>query len=202
MSKAEYIYVYMYVCVHVRTCIYTCTYIYIYIYIFFFFFLLSLTYVADLVVIVIVVCVYIYMYMYVYVYVYVIYIYIYMYIYVKEMLEKIERQNDVKIEAIHRKLDIKEEIESKEQDPERNDQRDLSGMEIMFLTIGVRFIVQTLDLAYAPTSNKSTRARIFLRVVIAVALFGFVYSVVSITIKIRTNSKKWANYVLDLAIFF
>ena len=142
------------------------------------------------------------MYMYVYVYVYVIYIYIYMYIYVKEMLEKIERQNDVKIEAIHRKLDIKEEIESKEQDPERNDQRDLSGMEIMFLTIGVRFIVQTLDLAYAPTSNKSTRARIFLRVVIAVALFGFVCSVVSITIKIRTNSKKWADYVLDLAIFF
>ena len=186
-------YVYMYVHVYTR--------VHIYIYIFFFF-LLSLTYVADIVVIVIVVCVYIYMYMYVYVYVYVIYIYIYMYIYVKEMLEKIERQNDVKIEAIHRKLDIKEEIESKEQDPERNDQRDLSGMEIMFLTIGVRFIVQTLDLAYAPTSNKSTRARIFLRVVIAVALFGFVYSVVSITIKIRTNSKKWANYVLDLAIFF
>ena len=30
---------------------------------------------------------------------------------VKEMLEKIERQNDVKIEATRRKLDIKEEIE-------------------------------------------------------------------------------------------
>ena len=198
----------MYTCMYVYMYVHVYTRVHIYIYIYFFFFLLSLTYVADIVVIVIVVCIYIYiyiyiyMYMYVYVYVYVIYIYIYMYIYVKEMLEKIERQNDVKIEALHRKLDIKEEIESKEQDPERNDQRDLSGMEIMFLTIGVRFVVQTLDLAYAPTSNKSTRARIFLRVVIAVALFGFVYSVVSITIKIRTNSKKWANYVLDLAIFF
>ena len=30
---------------------------------------------------------------------------------VKEMLEKIERQNDVKIETIRKKLDIKEEIE-------------------------------------------------------------------------------------------
>ena len=123
-----------------------------------------------------------------------------MYIYVKEMLEKIERQNDVKIEAIHRKLDIKEEIESKEQDPERNDQRDLSGMEIMFLTIGVRFIVQTLDLAYAPTSNKSTRAKIFIPMAIAEALFGFICLVVSIMIKIRANSKKWADYVFDLAI--
>ena len=36
-----------------------------------------------------------------------VYIYIYMYIYVKEMLEKIERQNDVKIKTIRRKLDIK-----------------------------------------------------------------------------------------------
>ena len=34
---------------------------------------------------------------------------------VKEMLEKIERQNDVKIEAIHKKLDIKEEIEKERQ---------------------------------------------------------------------------------------
>ena len=33
---------------------------------------------------------------------------------VKEMLEKIERQNDVKIEAIRKKLDIKGEIEKKE----------------------------------------------------------------------------------------
>ena len=33
---------------------------------------------------------------------------------VKEMLEKIERQNDVKIEAIRKKLDIKREIEKKE----------------------------------------------------------------------------------------
>ena len=35
---------------------------------------------------------------------------------------------------------------------------------------------------------------------IAEALFGFVYLVVSITIKIRANSKKWVDYVLDLAI--
>ena len=34
---------------------------------------------------------------------------------VKEMLEKTERQNDVKIEAIHKKLDIKEEIEKERQ---------------------------------------------------------------------------------------
>ena len=34
---------------------------------------------------------------------------------VKEMLEKIERKNDVKIEAIHKKLDIKEEIEKERQ---------------------------------------------------------------------------------------
>ena len=33
---------------------------------------------------------------------------------VKEMLEKTERQNDVKIEAIRKKLDIKGEIEKKE----------------------------------------------------------------------------------------
>ena len=32
---------------------------------------------------------------------------------VKEMLEKIERQNDVKIETIRKKLDIKEQIEKK-----------------------------------------------------------------------------------------
>ena len=30
---------------------------------------------------------------------------------VKEMLKKIERPNDVKIEAVRKKLDIKEEIE-------------------------------------------------------------------------------------------
>ena len=34
---------------------------------------------------------------------------------VKEMLEKIERQNDVKIKAIRKKLDIKEEIEKERQ---------------------------------------------------------------------------------------
>ena len=48
------------------------------------------------------------------------------------------------------------------QDPERNDQGDLCGMEIMSLTIAARFIVQTLGLAYAPISNKSTWARIFM----------------------------------------
>ena len=73
-------------------------------------------------------------------------------------------------------------------------------MEIMSLTIAVEFIVQTLGLAYAPISNKSTQARIFIRVAIAAALFGFFCSVVSITIKKKTNSKKWADYVLDLAI--
>ena len=52
--------------------------------------------------------------------------------------------------------------ESREQDPERNDQGDLSGMEIMSLTIAAEFIVQTFGLAYAPISNKSTRARIFM----------------------------------------
>ena len=73
-------------------------------------------------------------------------------------------------------------------------------MEIMPLTIAVGFIVQTLGLAFAPISNKSTQARIFIRVAIAAALFGFVCLVVSITIKKKTNSKKWAGYVLDLAI--
>ena len=34
---------------------------------------------------------------------------------VKEMLEKIERQNDVKIEAIRKKIDIKEEVEKARQ---------------------------------------------------------------------------------------
>ena len=34
---------------------------------------------------------------------------------VKEILEKIERQNDVKIKAIRKKLDIKEEIEKERQ---------------------------------------------------------------------------------------
>ena len=34
---------------------------------------------------------------------------------VKEMLKKIEKQNDVKIEAIRKKLDIKEEIEKERQ---------------------------------------------------------------------------------------
>ena len=34
---------------------------------------------------------------------------------VKEMLEKIERQNDVKIKTIRKKLDIKEEIEKERQ---------------------------------------------------------------------------------------
>ena len=73
-------------------------------------------------------------------------------------------------------------------------------MEIMSLTIAIGFIVQTLDLAYAPISNKSTQARIFIRVAIAAALFRFVHIVVSITIKKKTNNKKWADYVLDLAI--
>ena len=40
----------------------------------------------------------------------------------------------------------------------------------------------------------------FLCLAIAAELFGFVCLVVSITIKRRTNSKKWADYVLDLAI--
>ena len=35
---------------------------------------------------------------------------------------------------------------------------------------------------------------------IAEALFGFICLVVSIMIKIRANSKKWADYVFDLAI--
>ena len=52
--------------------------------------------------------------------------------------------------------------ESREQDPERNDEGDLSGMEIMSLTIAAEFIVQTFGLAYAPISNKSTQARIFM----------------------------------------
>nr|POE80737.1 hypothetical protein CFP56_75755 [Quercus suber] len=89
--------------------------------------------------------------------------------------------------------------ESMEQDPERNDQGDLSGMEIMSLTIAIGFIVQTLGLAYAPISNKSTQARIFKS--------GYSNSIVwvcllscSIMIKRRTNNKKWANYMLDLAI--
>ena len=34
---------------------------------------------------------------------------------VKEMLEKIERQNDLKIEAIHKKSDIKGDIEKERQ---------------------------------------------------------------------------------------
>ena len=68
------------------------------------------------------------------------------------------------------------------------------------MTITAEFIVQTLGLAYAPISNKSTQARIFIRVAIAAALFGFVCLVVSITIKKKKNSKKWADYVLDLAI--
>ena len=63
-------------------------------------------------------------------------------------------------------------------------------MEIMSLTIAVEFIVETLGLAYAPISNKSTQARIFIRVAIAAALFGFFCSVVSITIKKKQNSKK------------
>ena len=64
--------------------------------------------------------------------------------------------------------------ESREQDPERNDQGDLSGMEIMSLTITAEFIVQTLGLAYAPISNKSTKPG-FLCLAIAAALFGFVW---------------------------
>ena len=57
-----------------------------------------------------------------------------------------------------------------------------------------------MGLAYAPTSNKSTRAKIFIPMAIAEALFGFICLVVSIMIKIRANSKKWADYVFDLAI--
>ena len=40
----------------------------------------------------------------------------------------------------------------------------------------------------------------FLCLATIAALFRFVCLVVSITIKRRTNSKKWADYVLDLAI--
>ena len=87
---------------------------------------------------------------------------------------------------------------SREQAPASNDEDSLNGLEVMSLTMAFGLVLQTLSLLDA--THKSTQDGVFTLVVIATVEFAFVWSVVFIVIKRRTNRKKLADCMLLVSI--
>lgn len=80
----------------------------------------------------------------------------------------------------------------------RDDEHELTGMEVMSSTMAFGFVLQTLSLLDA--TKRSHRDKAFTLVAIATAEFAFVFCVVAIVMKRMTSRDKLANCMLLVSI--